>query len=270
MSDFANYSGFSPLDYLRAYYSVPGSESDGLLRFLVSVFSEITNSPLVLDFGSGPTLISAIPAARRARAIHLGDYVPENRQYISRWLDGEDQEFDWSPYVARCLELEDVETSPLNIARRMSRVRDLVTRVEHCDASRGIPIRTRCKYEVIVCNYCLDAITNSRYEWQLYIERLARLLKPGGTLVLSSLRQTEFYEFGSTRYANVLLDIDDMPEAFERAGFDAKTVRVESAQPDHHDREYKGVIFASASLPLHLPKSYWMKNNDYCDDYYTQ
>lgn len=269
MSDFADYSGFSPLDYLRAYYSEIESESNGLMQFLVSVFSEITNSPLVLDFGSGPTLISAIPAARRARAIHLGDYVPENRQYLSRWLGGEDQEFDWSPYVARCLELEGVEASLLNIGRRMSRVRDLVTRVVHCDVSRGIPIRTRCKYEVIISNYCLDAITDSKYEWQLYIERLTRLLTPGGTLVLSSLQQTKFYEFGSTRYANVLLDIDDMPEAFERAGFDTKSIRVECAQPDHHDREYKGVIFASASLPIETRKFFWMKNNEYSNDYYT-
>ncbi|MDA0689716.1 MAG: guanitoxin biosynthesis pre-guanitoxin forming N-methyltransferase GntF [Proteobacteria bacterium] len=261
MSDFADYGGFSPLEYLRAFYSEIDSESEGLLQFLVSVFDSAPHAPLVLEFGSGPVLISAIPAARRARAIHYCDFVPANREYLTRWLAGEDAEFDWSPYIARCLELEGKVVSEKAIRQRAHNIRDLVRRVVSCNIFDPLPIRTRYQYEVIISNYCLDAVTTSKQEWQLFTRRLAKLLKPGGTLVLSSLRKTEFFEFGTSRYANVVLDVDDLADAFTQAGFDPQSIRVESTHCEQDYCNKQGVIFAAASLPLVVGNNPWHEDN---------
>ncbi len=261
MSDFADYGGLGPLDYLRAFYSEMDSESDGLLQFLVSVFDNAPHAPLVLEFGSGPVLISAIPAARRARAIHYCDYTSENREYLLRWLAGEDSEFDWSPYIARCLELEGKVVSEKTIRQRAHNIRDLVRRVVPCNILDPLPIRTRYQYEVIISNYCLDAVTTSKQEWLLFTQRLAKLLKPGGTLVLSSLNKTEFYEFGASRFANVVLDMDDLANAFTQAGFDPKTIRVESTAGEQENCNKQGVIFAAASLPLKASNNTWQEDD---------
>lgn len=261
MSDFADYGGFCPLDYLRAFYSEIDSESEGLLQFLVSVFDKAPHAPLVLEFGSGPVLISAIPAARRARAIHFCDHVPANREYLTRWLAGEDQEFDWSPYIAMCLELEGKVVSEKTIRQRAHNIRDLVRRVVSCNIFDPLPVRTRYQYEVVISNYCLDAVTTSKQEWQLFTRRLAKLLKPGGTLVLSSLRKTEFFEFGTSRYANVVLDVDDLSEAFTQAGFDPQSIRVESTSCVQDNCNKQGVIFAAASLPLVASNNSWQEED---------
>ena len=266
MSDFANYGGFCPLEYLRAYYSELQSESEGLLQFLTSVFAAAPHAPLVLSFGGGPALLGLIPAAKFARAIHICDHLPENRDYISRWLAGDNSHFDWSPYIARCIELEGELASEKVIGWRAARIRNLVTRVEHGDIFSPCPIRTRLKYEVIISNYYLDAVTSSKYDWQCFVIKLSEYLKPGGTLVLSSLRQTDHFEFGSNRYSNVWLDIDDLPEAFIGAGFDPASIRVDSAPADFKSREYQGVIFASASLPLDTSIQPWRIESELSDN----
>ena len=248
MSDFADYGGFCPLDYLRAYYSELQTESEGLLRFLVSVLETAPYAPLVLDFG-GPALFGLIPAARFARAIHFCDYIPENRKYVSRWLGGDDSEFDWSPYIARCLELEGARTDGKAIANRAACVRNLVTRTVHCDIFEPLQIRTRFQYEVIVSNYCMGGVTNSKADWQSFVIKLTEHLKPGGTLILFSSMQPNFYEFGTARSASAWLGVDDLSEALVKTGFDPASIRVESAATGLGCKEYGGVVFACASLP---------------------
>lgn len=46
------------------------------------------------------------------------------------------------------------------------------------------------------------------------------VLAPGGTLMLASIREARFSDFGETRYPYVCLTPADLPRAFETCGFD--------------------------------------------------
>lgn len=247
MDDYAAYQAFSPQAYLKSYYDPLGSEADGLLRFLTEAFATLPPEHTLLEFGAGPTIISLICAADKAAHIDTCDYVAENRAVVERWLAGDESDFDWTPYFVRALQLEGVaEPTPEQIAARAARIRAVTGPVVACDITQEPPVATGRHYDVIISNYCLDAVTGDKAEWQAHIRKLKWLLKPGGTLLLSSLRQATYSDFGETRYPNVYLLEADLPDALTKAGFDPLTIRVTTAEADHPQREYSGVIFASA------------------------
>lgn len=247
MDDYAAYQAFSPQAYLASYYNPLGSEADGLLRFLTETVNALPANLTVLEFGAGPTIISLIPTAGSARCIDVADYVTANRDVITRWLHGDESDFDWTPYFRRTLQLEgQAQPTPSQIAARAALVRQVVRDVLPCDITHAPPVATSERYDLIISNYTLDAVTNDRDEWLGHIRRLKALLAPGGTLLLSSLRQATYSDFGQTRYPNVYLEEADLPQALTAAGFDPSTIRTAASPADHAQREYTGVIFASA------------------------
>jgi len=248
MGEFAVYEAFSPLDYLHSYYGKLDSEADGLLAFLVEQFESIEPGARVLEFGGGPTLIGLIPAARRARSIHFCDYVAENRQLVERWLAGDDHEFDWQVFIERALQFEGIaHPGPADIAARCALIRSVVGPVTTCDIYQRPPIQSPHRFDVILTNYCLDAVTDDINEWHQHIETLKQMLLPGGLFVMSSLKQATYSDFGATRYPNVYLLEDDVRAGLIQAGFAENTISIATAPADHDSREYRGVIFAAAS-----------------------
>ncbi len=247
MNDFASYQAFDPHPYLESYYKSLGSEAAGLLHFLTERFASLPNNLRVLEFGSGPTIISLIAAARRASSIDCCDYVAANREVVQRWLAGDECDFDWTPYIIRALQYEgNPHPTENDIHERAARVRHVVNSVLSCDIHLAPPVKVTGKYEVIISNYCLDAVTDSKEQWHKHIRNLRTLLKPGGMLILSSLREARFSDFGATRFPNVYLREGDVRAALEIVGFPASTIHLVSAEADHTAREYTGVIFASA------------------------
>lgn len=250
MNDFATYQAFDPNDYLESYYKVLGSEADGLLRFLSESFAPLPENLRVLEFGGGPTVISLIVAAGKASSIDFCDYVGSNRAVVQRWLAGDEHDFDWTPYFVRALQYEGIETpTDEQVQERAARVRSAVYSVQTCDIYQSPPVNVSGQYDVIISNYCLDAVTDSKVQWHQNIRNLCTLLRPGGTLILSSLREATYSDFGETRFPNVFLQEGDVYEALAVVGFPADGIRVVSADADHAAREYTGVIFASAIQP---------------------
>ncbi len=249
MTEFNTYDVFDPLAYLDAYYSGIGSEADGMMQFLVDVCARLDNGITMLEFGGGPTIIGMIAAARIASEIHFCDYVSANRAVVQSWLVGHDEDFDWTPFFVRTLEYEgNLEPSETDVATRAQHLRDLVTQVIPCDLYATPPVETSQLYDVVTAHYCLDAVTNDKNEWHRHILNMKSLLKPGGTFIFSSLREAQFSDFGGTRFPNVHLLEEDVHEALLVTGFDPASINVISAAADHAQREYTGVIFASASF----------------------
>lgn len=247
MSEYDSYLSFDPSNYLKQYYSNVGNEVFGLLRFLCRAFQRIPRGSTVLEFGGGPTLISLIVAARTAREIHFSDYSPKNLAKIKAWLGGDESGFDWTDCIVACLKLEGyLEPTAQQIEGRKEAIRDSVARVIPCNIHDNPPLQTARHYDVIISNYCIDAVTNSKTEWLDNIRKLKALLNPGGTLILSSILQASYYHFGGTRYPNVYLTPEDLREALHICQFNPTSIRVETAPPDHTEREYHGVIFAYA------------------------
>jgi hypothetical protein len=190
-----------------------------------------------------------ITAARYATDIHFCDYVEANRAVVENWMAGHDEEFDWNPFIARCLEYEGIAAPTIaDIANRADHLRAVVTKIVPCDLYQNPPVETNQLYDVVSAHYCLDAVTDDKDEWHRHIQKMKALLKPGGTCIMSSLKQAQFSDFGGTRFPNVHLLEEDVQEALLKVGFVPTSIKVVSAPADHDQREYTGVIFSSASI----------------------
>ncbi|MCA9912706.1 MAG: methyltransferase domain-containing protein [Anaerolineae bacterium] len=247
MNEFAVYQAFDPLDYLKTYYTVIGSEGDGMLRFLAETFSALPANLRVLEYGGGPTIIGMISAATRAASMDFCDYVDSNRALVQRWLSGDEQDFDWNPFLARALEFEGIE-APTNeqVGERAALMRRVVHNVLPGDIYAMPPAPVEGRYDVVMSHFCLDAVTREKAQWQENIRNLCTLLQPGGTLILSSLREAHFPEEGKRAFPNVYLQEEDVRETLESVGFPAESIRIVSADADNTDRDYTGIILSSS------------------------
>src|SRR4051812_34278950 len=95
---YSSWEEWNAKDYLNTYFSKLGPDSFETLNFLVREFSKYKKGSVrkFLDFGSGPTIFEALPAANFAQEIHLSDYLQSNLDEVRNWLDDNPDSFNWN------------------------------------------------------------------------------------------------------------------------------------------------------------------------------
>lgn len=248
IDEYDHYDAFDPVLYLHTFYNDIGNEGYGLLKFLHKVFETQPKHCKMLEFGGGPTILEMISAARVVSEIHFAEYVPANCAIVQRWVDGNDSDYDWSPYFEAVLQLEGMKhPSKKAIAERMQLLRQKVTRVVKGDIYQNPPLDTDSAYDIINCCYCLDSVTDDYQEWVGFIKKLSEFLRPGGTISLACLQEVDHCNYEDICYHNVYLTQDLFVQGIIAAGFDPGTIYLDSAPSDEHSKSnYAGVLFASA------------------------
>ncbi len=248
MSITRDYSNFNPTTYLQEYYASLPAENLALLRFLVQTFQALPPHSLTLEFGSGPTLYSAIVAAGRVHEIHLSDYLAANRSEVQKWLQQHPRAFDWDNTIRTVLALEGQDASPPRVQARAAEIRRRVKHVLPCDATHQAPLGDRPHaYNVLVTNLCLEAVAADKAHWRQCFHNVASLLKPGGQLILTAVKGGHAYPVGQNVFAVVHLSEEDMIEALLAAGFAADSISLEGVAANHPVYPYEGLMFVRAT-----------------------
>jgi nicotinamide N-methyltransferase len=241
-----DYAVFSARDYLEEYYSTLPSENEALIGFLVKAFSDVPSGVRVLEVGSGPTMFTALAAARRAKEIHLSEFHYANRLEVQMWLDSDGACFDWSSYTRLMLRLEGQDTSALAVAQRELLTRGLVRSVVHCDVTRQPSVEyLGTSYDVVVSNMCLEAVAQTVEEWQTYLQNATATLRPGGKLILTAVKGSQSYSVGQEVFRVLPLFEHDVERAVTGAGF--HTFKLETTWADHPIHTYDGLMFVTAT-----------------------
>lgn len=243
-----DWSHFDPVAYLDEYYGDIGSENLALLRFLAETYSQLPPGGTLLDFGGGPTIYPLISAAPHFDEIHFSDYLEANLEQVRRWIAADPLAFDWDGFIRKALELErGAPCSDLEVARRAQGIRQRVTRVTRCDASRTPPVPgAPRRYDVVLTNFCAESATTDMEQWRSYMSNIVSMLKPGGFLVMSALKGATRYAVGSRLFPAVDISEDDLVQLFEETGFVRKGIEVRSVAADRPSREYAGLMLAVA------------------------
>ncbi|OGO06837.1 MAG: hypothetical protein A2Y73_03305 [Chloroflexi bacterium RBG_13_56_8] len=243
-----DYTAFDPQAYLQEYYADIGPENQALLGFLVRGFRDVPADSLVLDLGGGPALYATIAAAAKAREIHFADYSLANLDEIRKWIQRRPDAFDWKEFVGAVLEQEGVGRSPQDIAAREDRVRARLTRLMHCDVKRPCPIDdVPAQYDVVMTNFCAEAAATDRAEWFHCMCNIASLLRPGGRLLLSTIKGAQSYGVGEAAFFAVHLVENDLQEMLLQTGFDPASIAIRTEPADRPERHYQALMFATAT-----------------------
>lgn len=243
-----DWADFDPASYLREYYEDIGSENLALLRFLIEAYQALPPGGSMLDFGGGPTIYPLISAVGRVEEFHFSDYLEGNLDEVRRWVAGDPSAFDWSEFIKRAIELETgTPCSEADVGRRSEQMRALVTRVMRCDASRAAPLDGPDRqYDVVVTNFCAESATSDREEWRAFVTKIASLLQPGGTLIMSALKGASRYAVGPRWFPSVDISEEELLELLEDTGFTEKEIELRSIAADRPTREYAGLILVVA------------------------
>ena len=76
------------------------------MRFLAEAAVLVGEVRVLLEFGCGPTVHHLLPFANVARTIHVADYLRANLVAVRRWVDEDDEAWDWSAFAEAALSNE--------------------------------------------------------------------------------------------------------------------------------------------------------------------
>lgn len=221
---------FDPAEYLKHYYSVPEINDDERQTYEWIIGLGLPHVARLLEVGCGPTLHNVLPFATIVSEIHMADVLPGNLEQVRRWIDNDPQAHDWGVYVRAVLELEGRDSSEEMVNLRMAELRRKITDLKHVDLSRSDPLgEDRTIYPLVTAFYCVAGATANKGEWTRFMNNLATLVEPGGTLLLSDFVGTDTYRVGDEVFANARLDEEDMRLVLrDNPIIDSESIAIES------------------------------------------
>ena len=210
------------------------------LRCCHEALASLPHGLSVLDYGTGPSLQETFLLAGKASEIVLSDYSAANRKTLQSWLDGEPDAFEWRPIFQRTMsELEGGRSREGDVTERIEKIRHVVKAVVRCDITQDPPIERGydVQYDVINSYFCLCVATKTHEEYREGIAKLAKLVKPGGVLMIyESAHETchlATYRICNRELRYVAVTNDFLLRAFRDAGFSQVTVRFTEFESEH-------------------------------------
>lgn len=230
-----------PREYLTQYYQtsrVPEDEH-AIVQFIIQHLGKrSTPFARALDIGVGPTLHHEIALAPYVRNIDIADYLPQNLAEIEKWLRGAPDAHNWDIYIRGILELEGMKNpSPAAVEARRKLVKQRVHQLLHCNIKEPLPLGAKMAYPLVTAFYVADSVASSKLNWRTYMTNIANLVEPGGTLLISALRNAEYYRVGNAIFPSAKVNEDDVRDLYLSLNFVPKTldVRVDFVAEWKHD-----------------------------------
>jgi SAM-dependent methyltransferase len=219
-------TAWDPRAYLRQFYADPrvAADEQAQLAFAARKLRAAGRRfPKVLEVGCGPTVHHAAALAPYADEIHLSDYLPANLAEVRRALAGDPAAHDWTVYLGGCLAAEgSADADPV---ARLRLLAERVTTLQPADLREPETLGRPGSYDLVASYYCLEAVARSRDEWARGLGHLARLLRPGGVLLLGAMRRCREYRVFDRPFP--VIPVDEADFAAELARFEFAPARTE-------------------------------------------
>ena len=262
MASQQEYELFDPWKYVKQDYSTVDAFHRHSLQLLHEFYETYGSPPAglkVLEFGTGPIIIYEISTSLYASEIVLSEYTEKNRKALQKWLDGDPDTPNWSPffeYVVQELEGRSKE----EVALREKKLRQVVKAVIPCDIRKDTPVESAYQgpYDVVFTCQCLECACGSLEEFSGAVSKLAKLVKPGGKLVIVTVDgagDTFFYMVGDEKFFGISIREETMTTVLQKEGFheitiksqhrDSPGITVENDPPEYCDWQTKRFVIAT-------------------------
>ena len=238
---------FEALEYLKRYYGTPAGSYYTSLELYHEAFKSLPTGLRILDYGCGPSIRGAISAAANASEIVLSDYTEDCRRVVRQWLEKDPDAFDWSHYFNHVV--KDLEgKGEKEVEEKKEEVRRLVKAVVHCDLTQDPPIERGYdqQYDVVMSSLCIEAVVGSREEYAQGMKKLAKLVKPGGTLLILSVEikgEDGFYVVGEKKFRAFGVAPDVTRKVMTDAGISVVNLQVLKIPESEEDSRLVSFVF---------------------------
>jgi methyltransferase len=239
-----------PQEYLSQYYQTPKVPSDEtvICQFIISHLGRWSNGfSTALDIGVGPTLHHEIALAPYVKRLDVADYLPQNLAEIRKWLNGERDAHDWDIYIRGILNMEGTSTANgTAVESRKRLVKQSVNRLLPCNIKNTLPLGTHVTYPLVTAFYLADSVASSKADWSTYMANIVNLVEPGGTLLISALRNAEYYRVGDALFPSAKINEEDVERLYLSLNFVPSSLDIQvDIVSEWKDEGFDSIIVAS-------------------------
>lgn len=214
---------FDARKYLDIFYAVNpvtqkiDKESIFLLTFLNNVFSSgRVKGQSLIEIGAGPCICQILSACEIFEKIYVTDYFQGNLDEIKKWLNSENNAFDWSPYLKFVCDLENNGSTPNmkkeKLRRNVSLMKSDVT-LSNPLQPNSLPL-TDC----VLMAGCLICACKTVTDFKTALKNIVSLIKPGGHLIISDYFGATYYFVGEAKFPLLTLNENIVKEAVVESG----------------------------------------------------
>ena len=216
------------LDYLAEYYgSVDETHCFALksLHRFYNTYQPPVGGAKVLDFGGGPALSHLISAAPKCKEVVFAEFADDCREQINLWLKKDPSAFDWRPFFSYVVCTLEGGTEK-DMEEREETLRSIFKAVIPCDVFKPQPLEDTGPYDVIFCGFCLEYVCPSKDSYRESVAKLARLLKPGGTLFMRVGENSQSFTHRGKMVKSLPVSRQLTCESLESAGLSLVTMDI--------------------------------------------
>lgn len=110
-------------------------------------------------------------------------------------------------------------TAAEELGSRTAELRRKVTALKHCDLRNDDPLGDGVRYDLVATFYCAECVAPDRAGWAQRMERLLKLVRPGGSVFLAAVRNCDRYAVAGRWFDVARVNEADFAEVFARHGF---------------------------------------------------
>lgn len=231
----------------------------------------------VLDIGGGPTIYQHIGLSLVAQHITHSEYLEHNRRVVLSWLRKEEEAHDWDGYfalmqgmlnrdadfikwlkkarvstdrkvAAHAREVYSILTSG-DVQPFKHRVRTVIGEdVVHGDVFHprlGLTRTVQKTFDIVTANFVVEGATADWQEWRRGMEHLMGHVESGGYLIMTAIKNAEWYPVGNERLPAVKVDEEHLKQLCAEKNFSLVNMHI----LDGSDKEsvgYDGMVLLIA------------------------
>jgi hypothetical protein len=245
MSDNKEYLYFNPRQYLNDYYAILHGENRFLMDFFHEVYSGIEEKDRLLEVGGGPTIYQLISACQKIKQIFFSEYLEINRQELKKWQFNKSS-FNWDNYFYYVLQLEGKKVNKRNKKKLENILRDKIIEIFPCDIYKKNPLSPKKlkNFDVLSVNFTPESITDNIYDFENSLKNIFGLLKKEGLLVMTMLRNAQYYQIGEHKYRAFSVNEKYIKKNLKSNGLRCLNLKT---FPALFDKGFDGIIALTAS-----------------------
>lgn len=228
----------------------------------------------ILDVGGGPTIYQHIAVSLLADSIIHSDYLDKNRLEVVRWLNNENDCYNWDNYfkfnnyilkndkafVSQLIQNTQSENEKIKskseeilqiinnelVDRIKSNLRNAIKDVIHGNVFvPELEIDDDNDYDLVSSNFSIESATSSHEYWEKGMNNVLRKIKLGGFLSLAAIRHADWYQVGNERMPAININENHIIKFLGKSGLKIRDfMLLRGSKKD--EVGYDGLIFVLA------------------------
>ena len=218
---------FSTRHYLQMYYSEVEEDFCQYFRgkFFKDFFQKYSckwdkSSAKLLDFSGGAVICNYISAAPYVAEIVHSAYIEEERRELELWVSDSDGAHNWNPYIQHAVSVIEGQEGETAWKERAALLRSKI-KVVSCNVYDEHPIdlsKEESRFSIICTSFALEAACKTYAEFKSVVQKLVKLLRLGGYIIIFFVEDGTFYYEGEKKFAMLPVSLAQVQEAVEEAG----------------------------------------------------